>query len=281
VYVSLFSVSRLPVLFGYIILVVAVLGALGAHVLAPYGANDQELAKALLPPAWLTGGSPEHLLGTDVLGRDLFSRILYGARDTLLISTTAVVLSGILGISLGLISGYGGGMTDEIIMRLVDVQLSIPILLLAITVIAVMNVSIRSLVLAVGLSAWVTYARIIRSQALSLKEHEFIEAARASGAGELRIVFRHVLSNVANSCLVLGTLEIANMIILTTALSFLGLGVRPPEVDWGSIVGDGRDYITTAWWIVTFPGLAISLVILSVNLVGDELRDRLDPELPS
>jgi peptide/nickel transport system permease protein len=204
---------------------------------------------------------------------------LYGGRITLLVAVLAVTLSALLGTILGLLAGFCRGAVDEIIMRVADVQLAIPVLLLAITLIAVLDVSLQNIILVLALSGWVPYARILRSQVLSIKEREFICAAIALGASRWHIIPRHVLPNVIGTCLVLATLDVANMMILEAALSFLGLGVRPPAFSWGSIMGDGRDYISTSWWIVTFPGLAISVVILSVNLLGDALRDHYDPQL--
>jgi peptide/nickel transport system permease protein len=262
-----------------LVLVVMTVATLAAPALARYDPNDQQLRERLRPPAWLAGGTGEHPLGTDPLGRDILTRLLYGGRVTLLVSVLAVCISGILGILVGLMAGFFRGPIDEALVRLIDMQLAIPVLLLAVTLIAVFDVSLRSLVLALGAAGWVVYGRVIRSQVLSLRQREFIEAARALGAGDWRILGWHLLPNVANTCLVLATLEVANMMILESALSFLGLGVRPPDVSWGTMIADGRDYITSGWWVVVFPGLTISAVIIAVNIVGDVLRDRLNPEL--
>lgn len=273
------AAARAIVVLAGLVLAVVVLGALGAGVLSPHDPNEQHLMKRNRPPAWIAGGLPEHPLGTDALGRDMLSRLLHGGRVTLAVSVSAVALAGGVGVALGVAAGFFGGALDELAMRVLDVQLAIPVLLLAVALIAVFDISLRSLVGVLGMAGWVIYARVIRSQVLSLREREFIVAARASGAGSLRIILRHIVPNVGGTCLVVATLEVAHVIALESALSFLGLGVRPPAMSWGSVLGDGRDYLARAWWIVTFPGLAISAVVLSVNLVGDALRDRLDPAL--
>jgi peptide/nickel transport system permease protein len=262
-----------------LVLVAITIATLVAPAIARYDPNEQQLRQRLRPPAWLAGGAADHPLGTDPLGRDVLTRLLYGGRVTLLVSLSAVCISGILGVLVGLLAGFFRGPIDEALVRLIDMQLAIPVLLLAVTLIAVFDVSLRSLVLALGSAGWVVYGRVIRSQVLSLRQREFIEAARALGSGDWRIIGRHLLPNVANTCFVLATLEMANMMIIESSLSFLGLGVRPPDVSWGAMIADGRDYITSAWWVVVFPGLTISAVILSVNVLGDVLRDRLDPEL--
>src|SRR5574337_427738 len=237
------------------VLLVATVASLLAGMLASHNPNDQQLTKRLLPPAWATGGTWEYPLGTDPLGRDLYSRLLYGGRTTLLIALAAVSLSAVIGIVLGLVSGFYGGLVDELTMRLADLQLAIPSILLAIALIAVLDISLRSVVLVLGISGWVMYSRIIRAQILTIKQHEYVLAARAIGARDLRIILRHILPNVVNTFLVLATLEAARVITLESALSFLGLGIRPPAMSWGSILADGRDDMTTAWWTVTFPGI--------------------------
>jgi peptide/nickel transport system permease protein len=234
----------------------------------------------MVAPTWTGLFSPgAHPLGTDELGRDILSRILYGSRTTLLIAAGAVILGGAVGTLLGIIAGYYRGIVDRILMRVVDIQLALPLMLLALLVVAAVGASTQNLVIVLALTSWLRYARIIRGQVLALREREFILSAHAIGAGTWRIMIKHLLPNVMTPVLVIATLELARIIIMDAALSFLGLGVQPPSPSWGRMLADGRVYITTAWWIVTFPGLAILLTVLSVNLLGDWLRDYFDPKL--
>lgn len=239
----------------------------------------QDLLARFLPPVWLDGGSLSHPLGTDNLGRDVLARILYGSRISLSVGFSAVLLGEFVGIILGLVSGYYGGKLDSLIMRTADIFMAYPFMLLTISVIAVLGNSMFNLILVLGISDWVIYARTIRGSVLSLKEKEFVEAARAAGTRNLPIITRHILPNVISPLLVLGTLRVANIIIWESGLSFLGMGVPPPAPSWGRMLADGRLYISDAWWLVTLPGLAIMLTILSINLLGDGLRDALDPRL--
>jgi ABC-type dipeptide/oligopeptide/nickel transport system permease subunit len=239
----------------------------------------QDLLARFLPPAWLDGGSMVHLLGTDNLGRDVLARILSGSRVSLLVGFSAVLLSEFTGIILGLISGYYGGKLDNLIMRTADIFMAYPFMLLTISIIAVLGNSMFNLILVLGISDWVIYARTIRGSVLSLKEKEFVESARAVGTRHSVIIYRHILPNVISPLLVLGTLRVANIIIWESGLSFLGMGVPPPAPSWGRMLAEGRMYITDAWWLATFPGLAIMCTILSINLLGDGLRDALDPRL--
>ena len=251
-------------------------GLLGPAVI-PGDPNRQELADALRPPAWLEGGVREQPLGTDHLGRDILVRIVYGARTSMLVGVSAVTLAVVAGALAGLFAAEWGGAVDEVLMRVADIQLSIPFILLAITVLALLGGSMRSMVLVLVLAGWVIYARVLRSELLYLREVEFVQGARALGASRLRVIFRHLLPNTAGMIVVVATLELANVIILEAALSFLGVGIGPPEVSWGTMLADGRDYLTTEWWIATLPGVAIAVTILGVNLIGDWVRDVLDP----
>lgn len=239
----------------------------------------QDLSARFTPPVWHEDGSWRHPLGTDNLGRDMLARILYGSRISLLVGLSAVLIAEFLGIVLGLLSGYYGGLVDTVIMRVADIFMAYPFMLLTISIIAVLGPSLLNLILVLGLSDWVTYARTIRGSVLSLKEKAFVEAARAVGVSHPVIIMRHILPNVISPLLVLGTLRVANIIIWESGLSFLGMGTPPPAPTWGRMLAEGRVYIMDAWWLVTFPGLAIMSTILSINLLGDGLRDALDPRL--
>ena len=246
-----------------------------------YGVDplDQDLMARLTPPAWQQDGTWSYPLGTDNLGRDVLARILHGSRVSLMVGFAAVLVAALSGILLGLVSGYYGGRLDSVIMRTADIFMAYPFMLLTISVIAVLGTSILNLILVLGLSDWVTYARTIRGSVLSLKEKEFVEASRAIGTAHRVILFRHILPNVISPVMVLGTLRVANIIIWESGLSFLGMGVPPPMPTWGRMLAEGRLYIMDAWWLVTLPGLAIMITILSINLLGDGLRDALDPRL--
>ena len=250
-----------------------------APQLAPWDPGKQILLKRLRPPMWQQRGLREHPLGTDHLGRDILSRILYGGRISLGVGLTAVTLSALIGISFGLIAGFFGGRTDALIMRIVDVFLAIPYILLAMGVVFALGPSLLNVILVMAVTRWVQFARIVRADVLSLREREFVAGARARGNRALRLLLRHVLPNALTPIIVVATLELAFMIIYESALSFLGLGVQPPTPTWGWMLSDGRNYVATAWWLATFPGLAIMLTVLSVNLLGDWLRDTLDPRL--
>jgi ABC-type dipeptide/oligopeptide/nickel transport system permease subunit len=240
---------------------------------------DQDLMARLTPPVWQEGGTWKYILGTDNLGRDILSRLLYGSRVSLLVGFSAVLVASVVGIFLGLVSGYYGGKIDHFIMRIADVFMAYPFMLLTISIIAVLGPSIFNLIIVLGISDWVTYARTIRGSVLSIKTKEFVEASRAIGTPDLIIILRHVLPNVISPLIVLATLRVANIIIWESGLSFLGMGTPPPMPTWGRMLAEGREYITDAWWLVTIPGLAIMVTILSINLLGDGLRDALDPRL--
>jgi peptide/nickel transport system permease protein len=266
---------------GALIVLVNVAVAVLAPTVAPHDPLDQDIARRLLPPSWLAGGSPEHLLGTDQLGRDILSRMIWGSRVSLLIGLLSVLISLPVGVAAGLVSGYFRGRLDDFVMRVADVQLAFPFILLAITIAGVLGPSPRNIVLILAAGGWAVYARLTRGQVLGLREKEFVEAARALGLGHMPLMLRHILPNVVTPIIVVATFSVAQMILLESSLSFLGLGVQPPTPSWGGMLSDGRGYITVAWWLMTFPGAAIMLTVLGVNFVGDWLRDLLDPRLQS
>jgi peptide/nickel transport system permease protein len=264
----------------FIIALVAVtLLALLAPFLVPHDPTGQSLRTRLLPPAFLPGGNLEYLLGTDHVGRDVLSRMLVGSRISLGVGVGGVVIGTTLGSLVGLVAGYRGGSVDEALMTIADIQLAFPNVLLAIAVIAVVGPSLPNLVLIVGLTGWVTYARIVRGAVLKLRNEEFVTAVRCVGGTPPRILFRHILPNCAAVLIVLTTLDLARIIILESTLSFLGLGIQPPTPSWGSMIGEGRGYLDTAWWIAVFPGLALLVTTMSISRLGDGLRDLLDPTL--
>jgi peptide/nickel transport system permease protein len=260
---------------------VPVLIAVGAALLAPWIAPSSptasELAARLRPPAWQAGGTAARLLGTDLLGRDVLSRLLWGARISLPIALTATVLGAVVGAAVGLLAGYYRGRVDEVVTKLIDIQLAFPFVLFAISVIAVAGPSVTVLVIVLAIGSWVGHARVVRGMVLSLREREYVVAARALGGGAARVIVRHLMPNVLSVVLVIATFDVGRIIILESTLSFLGLGVQAPTPSWGSDLRDAAVYIRRAWWTATFPGLAIMLVVLGVNLVGDALRDLLDP----
>jgi peptide/nickel transport system permease protein len=266
-------------IFGLTVLLLMGSTAVFAPQLAPWDPGRQMLLKRLKPPMWQERGLHEHPLGTDHLGRDILSRILYGGRISLGVGLTAVTLSALIGVTLGLVAGFFGGRADALIMRVVDVFLAIPYILLAMGVVFALGPSLLNVVLVMGVTRWVQFARIVRADVLSIREREFVAGARARGNRPLRLLLHHVLPNALTPIIVVATLELAFMIIYESALSFLGLGVQPPTPTWGWMLADGRNYIATAWWLATFPGLAIMLTVLAVNLLGDWLRDTLDPRL--
>ncbi len=265
--------------FGFILVVLLVGGAIFAPYVATHDPLKQDILARLTPPSFLEGGEDTYLLGTDQLGRDLFSRIVYGARISLMVGLSAVFVSMIIGVLMGLMAGYFGGKIDATVDFLVNAMLAFPFILLAMTLVIVMGASMENIILALGLSNWPIFARVTRIETMKLREQEFVLAAVAQGLSHLRIILKHILSNLAAPILVIATVEIARAIIRETFLSFLGLGIQPPTPSWGLMLAEGRDYMLTVWWLSTLPGLAIFLAALGINLVGDALRDLLDPRM--
>jgi peptide/nickel transport system permease protein len=256
-----------------------VLAAVFAAVLAPQSPTDGDITAKLIPPVWMERGTSEHPLGTDRFGRDVLSRIIYGSRISLLVSLIAILVSGTLGTTVGLISGYRGGLTDAILMRITDIALSLPTILIAVVLVAVSEPSFRNVILVIALLLWPRFARQVRGETLGIKEQDFVALAVVAGRSSAWIISRHILPNVMPTLLVISTLQVGYVILLEGTLSFLGVGVPPPNPAWGLMIADGRGFIATAWWITLFPGLAMLLTVLAVNLMGDWLRDHLDPRL--
>ena len=256
-----------------------VASAVLAPWIAPHDPLSVNIRHRLAPPAWMEGGTPAHLLGTDPVGRDLLSRVLYGGRVSLVVGVAAVVVSSTLGVLMGLAAGYFGGRLDWAITTLVNVMLTFPFVLFALAVIAVLGPSLPNMIIVLGIADWPLYTRVIRAETLAIREREFIVAGRALGMSHARIVFRQILPNLVSVIVVIATLQVARVIILESFLSFLGLGVQPPTPAWGNMLGEGRVYMLNSWWIATFPGLAIFVTTLAINLVGNGLRDWLDPHM--
>jgi peptide/nickel transport system permease protein len=255
-----------------------VIAAIGGENVAPHDPNGLDLGSAFKPPSWLEGGSIDYLLGTDNLGRDIFSRIIAGARVTLTVAVYAIVISGGIGALIGMIAGYFGKIVDTFIMRLVDIQMSIPSLALALVIATVLSPSLTTVIVVISITYWTWYARIIRGEILSLKERDYVALAKVAGCSTTIIFVRHLLPNILNTLLVLASLQVGQVIIFEASLSFLGLGIQSPDVSWGLMLADARNYIGNAWWAITLPGVAIMLTCLSANLIGDWLRDTLDPK---
>ncbi len=260
-------------LVGTFTLSLIILAILGAGVLALGDPLAVDPAKRFQPPG------PGHPFGTDILGRDMYTRMLFGGRLSLVTGMISVTFALALGVPMGVLSGFYGGLTDRLVMRLVDLMLTFPGILLALVIVAVLGPSLLNAMIAVGISASPTYARVVRSTALSAKTEAYIEAARALGCSNLRIIIRHIMPNTIAPLIVLSTLGVAGAIIAAAALSFLGLGAQPPQPEWGALLSEGRSYLRSAWWMTAFPGLAIMVTVLAINLLGDGLRDALDPRL--
>jgi peptide/nickel transport system permease protein len=266
-------------LFGFTILAVLILAAIAAPAIAPHDPALTDLRARNTPPSWETGGSSTHLLGTDPVGRDILSRIIYGARTSLFVGIVATLLGAVVGVFIGLVAGYYGGVVDEVLMRIADLFLVFPFILLAVSIIAVLGAGLTNLIITLVVTGWVQYSRLVRGQVLALRSVQYVDSARVAGAGDRRIISLHILPNLLSSVVVLGTLQMAFVLLTEAALSFLGLGVNPATITWGTMINDGRNYIYNAWWVITFPGVAILLTVLAINLIGDWLRDILDPTL--
>jgi peptide/nickel transport system permease protein len=262
---------------GAVFLLALVLIAIFAPLIAPYAPNAQSLQDRLTPPVWADGGTWSHPLGTDNLGRDVLSRLIYGARVSLLVGVVVVAMAGVFGTLMGVVAGYRGGRTNSLIMRIVDTQMAFPGLLLALIILVTVGPSMMTVIIVLAINNWMIYARVSQGIVLSVKETPYVEAAEIVGCKARRVVLRHVLPNLAAPLLTLGTLEFAAMVLSEAALSFLGVGIQPPQTSWGLDVAIGKDYVFSAWWLVTFPGLAIALTVLSINLVASWLRVTADP----
>jgi len=260
-------------LLGLVLATLAVLAALAAPVLSPHNPFIGDMTQGLRPP-----GTPGHPLGTDQLGRDTLSRVLYGARVALFIGLCTVLVTAIVGGLLGLLAGFFGGWSGQVLMRLCDVQLSFPFILLALTINAIVGLGLRNIIISLSAAGWVVYARVVRGEVLSVKQRDFVQAAAALGTSRARILFRHILPNVAPSIIIVASLQFSQFIVAEAAISFLGFGVQPPTPAWGSMLSESRDFLYVAWWLAAFPGAALALTALGVNLVGDWLRDVLDPK---
>lgn len=267
-----------------VILAIAIIGilivaALLAPYLAPYSPKTGELENRLTPPFWQEGGSTDHILGTDYIGRDVLSRLLYGARTSLLVCVLAIGVAGVIGSLLGVISGYLGGWVDTIIMRITDLAFSLPMILLALIFAILFGPSLTNIVIILGMVLWAPYARMARGETLKIRNYDFVALARIAGCSKARIMITHILPNISSSLVVLATLQVGTVIILESSLSFLGVGLPATTPSWGIMVSQGRSYIVSAWWLCVIPGLAILFTVLSFNLLGDALNDYLNPEL--
>jgi peptide/nickel transport system permease protein len=266
-------------LLGAVITILVLLVSAFAPWVAPKDPLSLDPARRLLPPVWMAGGAWAYPLGTDHVGRDILSRLIYGSRISMLVGLSAVTISATIGVLLGLISGFFGGPIERVILWMADVQIAFPFYLLVISIVAVVGTGFGTIIIVFGVAGWVIYARLVRGSVLSLRRREFVEAAEALGASSVRIVARHVLPNVVTPVIILATLRVASVIVWESGLSFLGLSVPPPTPTWGRMLSDGRAYLANAWWTATFPGLAIMATVLGVNMLGDGLRDALDPRL--
>lgn len=262
---------------GFIIVISIIFVAIFAPWIAPFEPAKQDPSAILKPPSWVEDGDKAYLLGTDNLGRDILSRIIYGSQISLLVGLCSVILAGAVGLAIGLISGYYGGIIDAVFMRLADAFLAIPSVLFSLVVLAVVGPGVVTLIIALAFTKWVVYARLVRGEVLSVRERDYVRAARSIGVKNTNIILRHILPNVFSSFIVVSALTVAATILGEASLSFLGLGIQPPTVSWGVMLSDGRNYLATNWWIATFPGIAITITVLGIIFLGDWLRDVLDP----
>jgi peptide/nickel transport system permease protein len=262
------------VLLGAAMTAFVIVVALFAPLIAGVPYDDQDLSRSLLPPFWVSGANPAYPLGTDFLGRDLLSRLVFGARTSLVVGISAVLVAGLLGIVLGLTAGYFGRWTDSVIMRLVDLQLAFPPIVLAIGILTMVSPSLPTIAIVLGAIGWVQYARVMRAQTLSLREREFVVAARVVGARDVRILLSHILPNALGPILVIATVNVSAMILAEASLSFLGIGVRPPTPAWGTMLSESREVFRQAWWTAIFPGVAILWTVFAINLLGDAWQNR-------
>lgn len=265
--------------FGLVVVAVWIVVAVLAPILAPYGMNDIDVAQRLAPPCWMEGGSMDHIFGTDQLGRDVLTRLIYGSRISLIVGIVAGIVGLVIGVILGLLAGYFGGWIDVVISRMIDVMLAFPFIFLALLLVATLGASLTNVILVLGITGWVPYARTVRAQVLSVKEKEFVKAAHALGCSDGRIIFKQILPSVIDSAIILGTMDIGTIILSEASLTFLGLGIPPNIATWGNMIANGNDYIFSAGWLTMIPGIALLIGCISINFVGDWLRDVRDPRL--
>jgi peptide/nickel transport system permease protein len=268
--------GRPPILASAVCLLIAI-AAIGGGAITPYIPDEADFTAILAPPAWSEGGSWQHLLGTDQLGRDMLSRMIAGARISLLTAVAAVVAGGTVGVTLGLAAGYVGGIVEAVIMRVVDAFLALPFILMALAFVAALGTGVGNIILVMVLTNWARYARLVRSEVVSIKQRDFVALAQVAGLRPTAIALRHILPNVMTSILVLAVLDVGRAIILESSLSFLGLGIQPPDVSWGLALAEGRTYMSVAWWLTVWPGLAIVMTVISFNALGDWLKAGFDP----
>ncbi|MSQ35509.1 MAG: ABC transporter permease [Dehalococcoidia bacterium] len=276
---SLWQSSRRWPLIPLFIVLALVLCAVAAPLIAPHDPLRGDLFASSKPPAWLAGGSSEFLLGTDIQGRDVLSRVIYGARISLLVAVVVITTGGMLGVTIGLAAGYYGGQLDELLMRIVDFTLAVPFILIALVVVIVFGQSLELLMILLALFSWGGFSRQVRAETLSLKTRDYVAFARTAGASPVRIMVRHLFPGVVNTVMVVATLRVGQLILTESILSYLGAGIPPPTAAWGLMVAEGRAYVNTEWWIAFFPGVAIFLTVFAMNFLGDWARDRLDPAL--
>jgi peptide/nickel transport system permease protein len=272
------SADKITSIVGVAIILLLVVVAFLAPVVAPYDPTLGALGDRLKPPAWEKGGSPAHLLGTDVLGRDTLSRLIHGARTSLAVAVVAILIAGSLGSTVGILAGYLGGWLDMLLMRAADLAFSFPAILLAMVLAVLFGASFFNIVFVISLVLWAEYARMARAETLKVKEMDYVALAKVAGISQLRIMLSHIFPNVASTLIVLATLQVGIVIVMESSLSFLGVGVPPPTPAWGSMIAEGRSYIVTAWWLSLMPGIAILVTVLSFNLLGDALTEILSPE---